>query len=72
MQRAHCVRGHEVGHNLERKLGGQMLPEPRVFAGEGDVAVNLGEGGEEGDEGAVAGSVNRYRSDKAGRKVAYS
>lgn len=30
-----------------------MLPEPRILACEGDVAVEFGDGGEDGDDGAL-------------------
>lgn len=53
MQRAHRVHRHEVCHDLERELSRQMLPEPRILACEGDVAVEFGDGGEDGDDGAL-------------------
>ena len=50
MQRANGVHRHEVRSDFKEQLGGHVFPEPRVLAGEADVAVDLGEGGEEGDE----------------------
>jgi len=57
MQRADGVDGHEVRQDIGKQLEGHVLPEPRVLAGEGDVAINLEEGGVKGDEEAVIESV---------------